>query len=153
MFDDEVYDSVEDVFVDVDKIVGWDWMCEICESYNDVMFFDVFFFEEFVCVNYYFVYEYFQLFWQFCVFLLEYWDVKKKFLFQFINFGKLIIVVYDGNFDNCGEFFLGYQYNGVIFDMKQVKGVLECVYYFWGWLVNLMIIMKEFDEYEVEVVW
>ncbi|MFK5604670.1 AbrB family transcriptional regulator [Haloferax volcanii] len=151
MFDDEVYDSVEDALADVDKTAGWDRMREIRESHNDVTFLDAFLSEEFVRANHYFAYEYSQSSQQFRVSSSEYRDVKKKLLFQFTNFGKPTIAVYDGNFDNRGELLLGHQYNGVILDMKQAKGVLERVYHLWGRPVNLMTITKEFDEHEVEV--
>lgn len=151
MFDDEVYDSVEDALADVDKTAGWDRMREIRESHNDVTFLDAFLSEEFVRANHYFAYEYSQSSRQFRVSSSEYRDVKKKLLFQFTNFGKPTIAVYDGNFDNRGELLLGHQYNGVILDMKQAKGVLERVYHLWGRPVNLMTITKEFDEHEVEV--
>ncbi|MFC7201991.1 SpoVR family protein [Haloferax namakaokahaiae] len=151
MFDDEVYDSVEEALADVDKTAGWDRMREIRESHNDVTFLDAFLTDEFVRTNHYFAYEYSRSSRQFHVSSTEYEQVKKKLLFQFTNFGKPTVVVYDGNFDNRGELLLGHQYNGVILDMKQARGVLERLYDLWGRPVNLMTITKEFDEHEVEV--
>ncbi|AFK20506.1 AbrB family transcriptional regulator [Haloferax mediterranei ATCC 33500] len=151
MFDDDQYDSIEEAVADVDKTTGWDRMREIRESHNDVTFLDAFLTEEFVRDNHYFAYEYSRSSQQFRVSSSEYEDVKKKLLFQFTNFGKPTIAVYDGNFDNRGELLLGHQYNGVILDKKQAKGVLERVYHLWGRPVNLMTIIKEFDDHEIEV--
>ncbi|ELZ83027.1 stage V sporulation protein R-like protein [Haloferax elongans ATCC BAA-1513] len=151
MFDDTRYDTVEEAIADVDKTVGWDRMREIRESHNDVTFLDAFLTEEFVRSNHYFAYEYSQSSRQFRVSSTQYEDVKKKLLFQFTNFGKPTVAVYDGNFDNRGELLLGHQYNGVVLDMAQAKGVLERVYHLWGRPVNLMTITKEFDDHEVEV--
>ncbi|ELZ78651.1 stage V sporulation protein R-like protein [Haloferax larsenii JCM 13917] len=151
MFDDTRYDTVEEAIADVDKTVGWDRMREIRESHNDVTFLDAFLTEEFVRSNHYFAYEYSQSSRQFRVSSTQYEDVKKKLLFQFTNFGKPTIAVYDGNFDNRGELLLGHQYNGVVLDMEQAKGVLERVHHLWGRPVNLMTITKEFDDHEVEV--
>ncbi|WP_396612309.1 SpoVR family protein [Haloferax sp. S1W] len=151
MFDDNRYDTVEEAISAVDKTAGWDRMRDIRQSHNDVTFLDAFLTEEFVRTNHYFAYEYSESSRQFRVSSTQYEDVKKKLLLQFTNFGKPTIAVYDGNFDNRGELLLGHQYNGVILDMKQAKGVLERVYHLWGRPVNLMTITKEFDDHEVEV--
>ncbi|WP_410767149.1 SpoVR family protein [Haloferax sp. DFSO60] len=151
MFDDNLYDSVEEALADVNKTAGWDRMREIRESHNDVTFLDAFLSDEFVRDNHYFAYEFSRSSRQFHVSSTEYEEVKKKLLFQFTNFGKPTVVVYDGNFDNRGELLLGHQYNGVILNIKQAKGVLERLYDLWGRPVNLMTITKEFDEHEVEV--
>jgi stage V sporulation protein R len=151
MFDDEVYDTVEEAIADVDKSAGWDRMREIRESHNDVTFLDAFLTQEFVTDNHYFTYEFTQSTGEFRVSSTDYEDVKKKLLLQFTNFGKPTVAVYDGNFENRGELLLGHQYNGIMLDIQQAKGVLERTYDLWGRPVNLMTIVKEYDEHEVEV--
>jgi stage V sporulation protein R len=78
-------------------------------------------------------------------------DVKKKLLLQFTNFGKPTVAVYDGNFDNRNELLLGHQYNGISLDVEQAKRVLERTYHLWGRPVNLMTVVKEYDEHELEI--
>ncbi|RDI72891.1 SpoVR family protein [Halopelagius longus] len=151
MFDDEQYDTVEEALADVDYAAGWDRMREIRESHNDVTFLDAFLTQEFVTDNNYFTYEFTRSTDQFRVASVDYEDVKKKLLLQFTNFGKPTIAVYDGNFHNRNELLLGHQYNGIMLDVKEAKGVLERLYDIWGRPVNLMTIVKEFDEHEVEV--
>jgi stage V sporulation protein R len=151
MFDDEVYDTVEEAIADVDCAAGWDRMREIRESHNDVTFLDAFLTQEFVTDNHYFTYEFTRSTDQFRVASVDYEDVKKKLLLQFTNFGKPTIAVYDGNFRNRSELLLGHQYNGIVLDVGQAKRVLERLYDIWGRPVNLMTIVKEYDEHEVEV--
>jgi stage V sporulation protein R len=151
MFDDEKYASVADAVADVDYTAGWDRMREIRESHNDVTFIDAFLSQEFVSDNHYFTYEYMQSSGDFRVTSSDYEDVKKKLLLQFTNFGKPTVAVYDGNFDNKNELLLGHQYNGIMLDVGQAKQVLERIYRLWGRPVNLMTIVKEYDEHEVEV--
>jgi stage V sporulation protein R len=151
MFDDEKYDSVEEALADVDYAAGWDRMFEIRESHNDVTFIDAFLSEEFVTENNYFTYEYSRATGDFRAASDEYEDVKKKLLLNFTNFGKPTIAVYDGNFQNRSELLLGHQYNGVMLDLKQAKGVLERTYQLWGRPVNLMTIVKEYDDHDMEI--
>jgi stage V sporulation protein R len=151
MFDDEVYDTVEQAVADVDRTAGWDRMREIRESHNDVTFIDAFLTQEFVESNHYFTYEFTQATGEYRVASVDYEDVKKKLLLQFTNFGKPTIVVFDGNYANRGELLLGHQYNGIMLDIAQARGVLERLYDLWGRPVNLATIVKEYDEHDVEV--
>jgi stage V sporulation protein R len=142
---------VDAALADVDHGAGWDRMREIRESHNDVTFLDAFLTEEFVRENDYFTYEYSRTTDDFRVTSDEYEDVKKKLLLQFTNFGKPTVAVYDGNFDNRGELLLGHQYNGVMLDVDQAERVLERVHDLWGRPVNLMTVVKEYDDHDVEV--
>jgi stage V sporulation protein R len=151
MFDDEKYDSVADALADVAYEAGWRRMRELRESHNDVTFIDAFLSEEFVAENNYFTYEFSQATGDFRVASDVAADVKKKLLLQFTNFGKPTVAVYDGNFDNRNELLLGHQYNGISLDVEQAKRVLERTYDLWGRPVNLMTIVKEFDEHELEI--
>jgi stage V sporulation protein R len=151
MFDDEKYDTVADAVADVDYTAGWRRMRELRESHNDVTFIDAFLSEEFVDENDYFTYEFSQATGDFRVASDEAADVKKKLLLQFTNFGKPTVAVYDGNFDNRNELLLGHQYNGISLDVEQAKRVLERTYDLWGRPVNLMTIVKEYDEHELEI--
>ena len=151
MFDDAKYDSVANAVADVDYTVGWRRMRELRESHNDVTFIDAFLAEEFVSENNYFTYEFSQATGDFRVASDVADDVKKKLLLQFTNFGKPTVAVYDGNFDNRNELLLGHQYNGISLDVQQAKRVLERTYDLWGRPVNLMTIVKEYDEHELEI--
>jgi len=151
MFDDAKYDTVAEALADVDYGVGWRRMRELRESHNDVTFIDAFLSEEFVTENDYFTYEFSQATGDFRVASDAPDDVKKKLLLQFTNFGKPTVAVYDGNFDNRNELLLGHQYNGISLDVEQAKRVLERTYDLWGRPVNLMTIVKEYDEHELEI--
>ncbi|AXG11016.1 SpoVR family protein [Haloplanus rubicundus] len=151
MFDDAKYDSVADAVADVDYGAGWRRMRELRESHNDVTFIDAFLSEEFVTENNYFTYEFSQATGDFRVASDAAADVKKKLLLQFTNFGKPTVAVYDGNFGNRSELLLGHQYNGISLDVEQAKRVLERTYDLWGRPVNLMTVVKEYDEHELEI--
>ena len=151
MFDDEKYDTVAEAIADVDHGVGWRRMRELRESHNDVTFIDAFLSEEFVTENDYFTYEFSQATGDFRAASTDPEDVKKKLLLQFTNFGKPTVAVYDGNFDNRNELLLGHQYNGISLDVEQAKHVLERTYDLWGRPVNLMTVVKEYDEHELEI--
>ncbi|MFC7174255.1 SpoVR family protein [Haloplanus litoreus] len=151
MFDDAKYDTVAEALTDVDYGAGWRRMRELRESHNDVTFIDAFLSEEFVTENDYFTYEFSQATGDFRVASGDPDDVKKKLLLQFTNFGKPTVAVYDGNFDNRNELLLGHQYNGISLDVEQAKRVLERTYDLWGRPVNLMTIVKEYDEHELEI--
>jgi len=151
MFDDAKYDDIEAALADVDYEVGWRRMRELRESHNDVTFIDAFLSEEFVTENDYFTYEYSRATDDFRVASNDPEDVKKKLLLQFTNFGKPTVAVYDGNFDNRNELLLGHQYNGIDLDIEQAKRVLERTYDLWGRPVNLMTIVKGYDEHELEI--
>jgi len=151
MFDDERYESVAEALEDVEYTAGWDRMREVRESHNDVTFIDAFLTEEFVKDNNYFTYEYARSTQDFRVASTDPDDVKKKLLLRFTNFGKPTVAVYDGNWANRNELLLGHQFNGVMLDLQQARDVLERAFDLWGRPVNLMTIVKEFDEHEVEI--
>ncbi|MFB6155663.1 MAG: SpoVR family protein [Haloferacaceae archaeon] len=151
MFDDERYDSVAEALDHVEYTAGWDRMREVRESHNDVTFIDAFLTEEFVTENNYFTYEYAQSTGDFRVASVDPDDVRKKLLLRFTNFGKPTVAVYDGNWNNRDELLLGHQYNGVMLDVEQARDVLSRVFELWGRPVNLMTIVKQYDEHEVEI--
>ncbi|MBX0294385.1 SpoVR family protein [Haloarcula nitratireducens] len=151
MFDDSRYDSVEEALADVDYTRGWERMREIRESHNDVTFLDEFLTQEFVDDNDYFTYEYTHASGDYRVTSTDHEDVKKKLMLQFTNFGKPTVVVQDGNYQNRNELLLAHQYNGVMLDTKQAADVLERTFELWGRPVNLLTIVKEFDDHDVEV--
>jgi stage V sporulation protein R len=151
MFDDSRYDSVEAALADVDYTRGWERMREIRESHNDVTFLDEFLTQEFVDDNDYFTYEYTHASGDYRVTSTDHEDVKKKLMLQFTNFGKPTVVVEDGNYKNRNELLLAHQYNGVMIDVNQATDVLERVFELWGRPVNLLTIVKEFDDHGIEV--
>ncbi|MFB6079719.1 MAG: SpoVR family protein [Haloferacaceae archaeon] len=151
MFDDGRYADVAEALADVDRSAGWERMREVRESHNDVTFIDAFLTEEFVTDNNYFTYEYARSSGDYRVTSSDYEDVKKKLLLRFTNFGKPTVQVYDGNFENRNELLLGHRYNGVSLDVEQAKRVLERTYELWGRPVNLMTVVKEYDEHDLEI--
>jgi stage V sporulation protein R len=151
MFDDSRYGSVEEALADVDYARGWDRMREIRQSHNDVTFLDEFLSQEFVDDNDYFTYEYAHKSGDYRVTSTDYQDVKKKLMLQFTNFGKPTITVEDGNYRNKNELLLSHQYNGVALDVTQAKETLKRLFQLWGRPVNLLTILKEYDEHDLEV--
>jgi stage V sporulation protein R len=151
LFDDEVYETVEEAIADVDYAAGWDRMREVRRSHNDVTFVDEFLSQEFIDENEYFTYEYSQATGQYRVASQDAADVKKKLLLQFTNFGKPTIAVYDGNYNNRNELLLGHEYNGVMLDVQQAKQTLERVFELWGRPVNLLTVVKDVSDHDREV--
>ena len=151
MFDDSRYDSVAAALGDVEYARGWDRMREIRESHNDVTFLDEFLTQEFVDDNDYFTYEYTHASGDYRVTSTDHEDVKKKLMLNFTNFGKPTVVVQDGNYENRNELLLAHQYNGIMLDRGQASEVLKRVFELWGRPVNLLTIVKEFDDHDIEV--
>ncbi|WP_284009672.1 SpoVR family protein [Haloarcula pelagica] len=151
LFEQDRYADIEAALAEVDYTRGWDRMREVRESHNDVTFLDAFLTQEFVDSNDYFTYEYTQASGDYRVTSTDHEDVKKKLMLQFTNFGKPTIVVEDGNYRNRNELLLAHQYNGVMLDIAQAGDVLERVFELWGRPVNLLTIVKEFDDHDVEV--
>ncbi|WP_324758487.1 SpoVR family protein [Haloarcula sp. GH36] len=151
LFEQDRYDDIEAALADVDYTSGWDRMREVRESHNDVTFLDAFLTQEFVDSNDYFTYEYTHASGDYRVTSTDHEDVKKKLMLQFTNFGKPTIVVEDGNYRNRNELLLAHQYNGVMLDIEQASDVLKRVFELWGYPVNLLTIVKEFDDHDVEV--
>jgi len=151
LFDDSRYESVRAALEDVEYTRGWDRMREIRESHNDVTFIDAFLTGEFVESNDYFAYEHSHKTGDFRVSSVDPEDVKRKLMLEFTNFGKPTVVVEDANYDNSGELLLAHRYNGVMLDVEEATDVLERVFDLWGRPVNLLTIVKEFDDRDVEV--
>ncbi|MFB6235645.1 MAG: SpoVR family protein [Halopenitus sp.] len=146
LFDDAVYDSVDDALADVDYTAGWDRLYEVRESHNDVTFLDEFLTPEFVRANDYFTYEYSHTAGEFRVSGTDPDSVKRKLLLQFTNFGKPTVAVADGNYENRNELLLHHEYNGVQLDVSQATETLKRVFELWGRPVNLKTIVKTTDE-------
>jgi len=144
--DRDRYETIQEAIADVDYTAGWNRMRDVRASHNDVTFIDEFLTQEFVETHNYFTYEYTQTTEDHRVSSVDYEDVKTKLLLQFTNFGKPTIIAYDHNFHNRNELLLGHKYNGIMLDMEEALAVLKRIYELWGRPVNLMTVIKDFDE-------
>ncbi|MDY6777540.1 MAG: SpoVR family protein, partial [Candidatus Nanohaloarchaea archaeon] len=142
------YSSIEEAIDDVDYTAGWDKIWDVHESHNDVTFVDEFLDQEFVDEHNYFAYENLEND-EIILPVVTRTDaeaVKKKLLLQYTNFGKPVVKVHDGNFNNKNELLLGHHYNGVEMNLPRAAQVMERVYEMWGRDVHLKTIVKERDE-------
>ena len=146
IIDNDRYNTVTEAIADVDQAKGWDTMRMGRASHNDITLIDEYLTDEFVTNNDYFTYEYSHDTGDYRATSTDVEDVKKKMLLEFTNFGRPTIKALDNNFANQGELLLAHQYNGVQLDIDQARDVLERMFDLWGRPVNLMTIVKVFDE-------
>jgi stage V sporulation protein R len=146
LLETERYASVEAALADLDYGTGWERMCAVRESHNDVTFLDEFLTGEFVAEHGYFAYEYSRAKGDYRATGADAESVKKKLLLQFTNFGKPRITVRDGNYNNRNELLLAHEYNGVVLDLERAKRTLERVFELWGRPVALKTVVKRVSE-------
>jgi len=145
------YQTVSESLEDVDYTLGWERMKQVRETHNDVVFIDEFLTQEFVNEENYFTYEYSVPHEQYEISSRDVEDVKKKLLLQFTNFGKPTIEVASGNYGNSGELLLIHKYNGIVLDVKKLKGVMERLFELWGRPVHLVTVGKIVSEEELNL--
>ncbi len=145
IFENNLYDTVEEALNDVDYEKGWSKMREIRETHNDITFIDSFLTEEFIQQQKYFSYEYNPASKRMEVSGTDLDSVKKNLLLHITNGGKPYIYAADNNFNNSGELLLKHKYNGVMLNTSKATDVLKKIFKLWGRPVNLKTIIKSRD--------
>ena len=68
--------------------------------------------------------------------------MKRQLLFSLTNFGKPIIMVENGNYDNRGELYLVHRHEGIDLRADYAKDTLENLWNLWGRPVYIDTVLK-----------
>lgn len=143
MFDDEIYNNIDEALDDVEFETGWKKMREVRETHNDITFIDTYLSNEFIDNENYFAYDFNPQSNRNEVSQTDLDSVKKKLLLEITNNGKPTIIAADNNYKNEGQLLLCHKYNGIPIDISQAKKVLKRLFDLWGRKVNLKTIDKD----------
>jgi stage V sporulation protein R len=73
----------------------------------------------------------------------EFKKIKERLLFGLTNFGRPIIVVQDGNFENRGELYLVHQHSGIDLKIDYAEDTMRNLHKLWTRPVHLETILDE----------
>ncbi len=118
--------------------IGAKKIFEVRKLYNDVMFIDEFFTEEFCRQEKFFAFNFNERSGNYEIESREFKKVKEKLLFRLTNFGQPFIFVEDGNYENRGELLLRHRHEGIDLKMDQARDTLEALARVWKRPVNLL---------------
>jgi stage V sporulation protein R len=110
---------------------------EVRRIYNDVGFIDEFLTEDFVRENGLFTYDYNTVTHQYEIASRDFDAIKNRLLFQLTNFGRPLIDVVEGNYENRGELYLVHRYDGVGLDLAFARDTLRNLYLLWSRPVHI----------------
>jgi len=104
---------------------------EVRKLYNDVMFIDEFFTEDFCRENKYYSYFFNERSGNWEIETREFKKVKNKLLFQLTHSGRPFISVIDGNFENRGELLLKHRHEGIDLQMDYARDTMMALARVW----------------------
>jgi stage V sporulation protein R len=110
---------------------------QVRKVYNDVTFIDEFLTPEFCRQQQMFAYAFNDERDQWEIESREFQKIKERLLFSLTNFGRPIISVHDGNFENRGELYLVHQHGGVDLKMNYAEDTMRNLYQLWTRPVHL----------------
>jgi stage V sporulation protein R len=116
---------------------------QVRKVYNDVTFIDEFLTPEFCRQQKMFSYAFNQdaNLWE--IESREFKKIKERLLFGLTNFGRPIIVVQDGNFENRGELYLVHQHSGIDLKIDYAEDTMRNLHKLWTRPVHLETILDE----------
>jgi stage V sporulation protein R len=116
---------------------GREKIFQVRKIYNDVTFIDEFLTPEFCREHNMFSYAFNEEMDQYEIESREFPKIKERLLFGLTNFGRPIILVQDGNYENRGELYLIHQYNGVDLKMDYAEDTMKNLHKLWTRPVHL----------------
>ena len=116
---------------------------QIRAIYNDVMFIDEFFTEDFCREQLFYAYGWNERNSQWEIQSRQHQQIKQRLLGMMTNAGQPFIEVEDGNFENRGELLLKHRHDGVDLRMDWARDTLGNLYKVWRRPVNLLTIIEE----------
>lgn len=116
---------------------GREKIFEVRRLHNDVTFIDSFLTEEFCERLKLFTYGYNRRTGNYEILDRDWLKIKTKLLRSLSNFGRPIIRVEDGNFENRGELLLVHQHEGIELDFEAASDTLRNVFLLWKRPVSL----------------
>jgi stage V sporulation protein R len=140
------YEECEDLAVrknwDLGLGLGLEKIFEVRKLYNDVTFIDEFLTEEFCREQKLFTFSYNEKAKQYQIAERSFADIKRQLLFALTNFGRPLIYVEDGNYENRGELYLTHRHEGVDLQLDEAKETIKNVQRIWGRPVHLETIVE-----------
>jgi len=118
--------------------LGREKIFQVRAIFNDVMFIDEFFTEDFCREQLFFTYGWNERNAQWEVQSRQYKQIKEQLLNMLTNFGSPHIHVEDGNFENRGELLLKHRHEGTDLRMDWARDTLVNLYKVWRRPTNLM---------------
>ncbi|MEZ4705286.1 MAG: SpoVR family protein [Bdellovibrionota bacterium] len=134
---DECNDLVEKKNWDTQAGLGREKIFEVRKVYNDVMFIDEFFTEEFCLKHKIFAFEYNPKTMQYEIFSRAFQTVKRRVLDALTNRGQPFIFVVDSNFENRSELLLSHRHDGIDLKIPWAMDTLKNLFQIWKRPVNL----------------
>ena len=122
--------------------LGRDKIFEVRKIHNDITFIDTFLTREFCEEQKLFIYKYNDKEDQYEISDREFEKVKRQLLFSLTNFGKPIIMVENGNYDNRGELYLVHRHEGIDLRADYAKDTLENLWNLWGRPVHIDTVLN-----------
>jgi stage V sporulation protein R len=118
--------------------LGREKIYQVRAIYNDVMFIDEFFTEDFCREQLFFTYGWNERNAQWEIQSRQYRQIKNRLLTMLTNFGNPFIYVEDGNFENRGELLIKHRHEGTDLRMDWARDTLVNLYKVWRRPTNLM---------------
>jgi stage V sporulation protein R len=122
--------------------LGREKIYQVRAIYNDVMFIDEFFTEEFCREQLFFTYGWNERNSRWEIQSRQYLQIKKRLLDMLTNQGNPHIVVEDGNFQNRGELLLRHRHEGVDLRMDWARDTLVNLYRVWRRPTNIQTVVE-----------
>lgn len=116
---------------------------QVRKVYNDVTFIDEFLTPEFCRQQRMFSYAFNDEADQWEIESREFKKIKDRLLFGLTNFGRPIIAVHDGNYENRGELYLVHQHGGVDLKMDYAEDTMRNLQKLWTRPVHLETVFDE----------
>ena len=116
---------------------------EVRALYNDVMFIDEFFTEDFCREQLFYTFGWNQRSTQWEIQSRQYKQIKEQLLTQLTHRGNPFIRVVDGNFENRGELLLMHEYEGTDLKLDWARDTLRNLYMVWRRPVHVQTCMED----------
>jgi stage V sporulation protein R len=123
--------------------LGREKVFEVRKIYNDVGFIDEYMTEDFVREHKLFTYDHNDITSQYEISSRDFYEIKRRLLFQLTNFGQPIIEVVDGNYKNSGQLYLIHRYEGIDLDIPYAQETLQHLYRVWGRPVHIETVIED----------
>jgi stage V sporulation protein R len=123
--------------------LGREKVFQVRRLYNDVMFIDEFFTEEFCREQKMYTFALNEDSGNYEIKSREFRQVKQQLLHQLTNLGQPFIFITDGNYKNRGELLLQHRYEGVPLKMDHAQDTLTNLFRMWKRPVNLESVIDD----------
>jgi stage V sporulation protein R len=118
--------------------LGRDKIFQVRQIYNDVMFIDEFFTEDFCREQLFYTFGWSKANKQWEIQSRQYQKIKNQLLTMLTHMGNPFIEVTDGNFENRGELLLRHRHEGTDLKLDWARDTMANLYKVWRRPVNLM---------------